>query len=83
MSAFSVSDAKAKLPSLIDRALDGEPVVITRHGKPVVELRSVAHVPVPREVAAAWDCWMRARRDARKSVGPTSVELLSAVYEDE
>jgi prevent-host-death family protein len=35
MSTYSVADAKANLPRLIDRAMQGEEVVITRHGKPL------------------------------------------------
>jgi antitoxin (DNA-binding transcriptional repressor) of toxin-antitoxin stability system len=35
--------SKNRLPSLIDKALDGEEVVITRHGKPVAELRPRRH----------------------------------------
>jgi prevent-host-death family protein len=42
MGNHSVADAKNKLPELIDRAMRGESVVITRHGTPVVELRPVA-----------------------------------------
>ena len=42
MTVFSVADAKNRLPSLIDKALAGEEVVITRRGTPVVELRPVS-----------------------------------------
>lgn len=41
MSTHSVAEAKNKLSELIDRALAGEGVVITRHGQPVVELKPV------------------------------------------
>ena len=43
MGKHSVADAKNSLSELIDRALDGEGVVITRHGRPVVELKPIAH----------------------------------------
>ena len=46
MSTYSVAAAKAGLPRLINQALAGEEVVITRHGKPVVELKSAA-APAP------------------------------------
>lgn len=39
MSRYSVAEAKNGLPNLIDRALQGEEVLITRHGRVVVELR--------------------------------------------
>ena len=35
---INVSDAKARLSELIDRALEGEEVVIARRNKPVVRL---------------------------------------------
>ena len=78
MTAYSVADAKNRLPSLIDKALAGEEVVITRRGKPVVELR-----PAARRTALATGTheWLRARTLARPSVGLTSVEILDLMYE--
>jgi len=80
MSTYSVADAKATLPRLIDRALEGEEVVITRHGKPVAELRPMRQTP--RDLAATSYEWLRSRRLQRKGVGLTSVELLDQLYED-
>jgi prevent-host-death family protein len=42
MSSQSIAEARSQLSKLIDRALNGEGVVITRRGRPVVELRPVA-----------------------------------------
>lgn len=39
MSSYPIAKAKEQLSRLIDEALRGETVTITRHGKPVVELR--------------------------------------------
>ena len=50
MTAYSVAEAKNTLPKLIDRALQGEEVIITRHGKPVVELRPTRGRPQPPSV---------------------------------
>ncbi|HXC88998.1 MAG TPA: type II toxin-antitoxin system prevent-host-death family antitoxin [Stellaceae bacterium] len=80
MTAYSVADAKNRLPKLIDRALQGEEVVITRHGKPVAELRSLNQPPAPSKGTYEW---LRARRDARPGVGLTSVEILDLLYEPE
>ncbi len=45
MPSYSVATTKDKLSSLIDKALAGEEVIITRHGKPAVEMRIVqSHV---------------------------------------
>lgn len=79
MTVFSVAEAKNKLPGLIDRAMAGEEVVITRHGQPVAELRPVTR---PREGAPAGYAALRRQRDARKTVSISSVELLRLVYED-
>lgn len=79
MARYSVAEAKNNLPRLIDKAIAGEEVVITRHGKTVVELRSrpepAAKAPYDYEA-------MRRRRQAEPSIGMTSVELLALVYED-
>ena len=60
MAKHSVAEAKNKLSSLIDRALNGEDVVITRHGHPVVELRPVGNLPGP--ITAADIAWLDAHR---------------------
>jgi antitoxin (DNA-binding transcriptional repressor) of toxin-antitoxin stability system len=79
MSTYSVADAKSGLPKLIDLALGGEEVVISRHGRPVAELRPLAIAN--RSVSANYD-WLKARRQARKTSGLTSVELLDQLYND-
>ena len=78
MTSYSVADAKNTLPKLIDRALRGEEVVITRRGKPVVELRPAARRAAP---ATGTHAWLRARTRARPGIGLNSVELLDLIYE--
>jgi len=80
MSTYSVADAKSGLPSLIDRALEGEEVVISRHGKPVAELRPI-RTAVMKPSAATYT-WLQARRMARKPGTMNSVELLRQLYEE-
>lgn len=60
MSIHSVADAKNHLSELINRALRGEGVVITRRGQPVVELKALR--PVPQPITKADIEWLRARR---------------------
>ncbi len=82
MSTYSVAEAKSSLPSLINRAMAGEEVVITRHGKPVVELRpTVAAMSAPEERSAAF-ARLRARRIRLAPGAPTSVELLNMIYDE-
>jgi antitoxin (DNA-binding transcriptional repressor) of toxin-antitoxin stability system len=47
MSSYSVAEARNALSELIERALAGAEVVITRHGTPVVALRALAPPPPP------------------------------------
>ena len=61
MSSHSVAEAKNQLSKLIDRALKGEGVVITRRGQPVVELKPVQ--PAPRPVTKADIEWLRRMRE--------------------
>ncbi len=64
MGQHSVADAKNNLSQLIDRVLDGEDVVITRHGRPVVELTPVARPakPLTREAVD----WLAQHRVGRR-----------------
>jgi prevent-host-death family protein len=39
MPFYSIAQAKDQLSRLVDEAIAGEQVTITRHGKPVAELR--------------------------------------------
>lgn len=62
MPVHSVADAKNHLPALIDEALEGREVIISRHGVPVAELRGLR---VPKPITQADLDWMRARRVKR------------------
>jgi prevent-host-death family protein len=78
MSQYSVAEAKNKLPSLINKALEGEEVIITRHGKPVVELRPAAPNPKPPIGSHAW---LDERRRSRPRINISAVDLLNLIYE--
>jgi prevent-host-death family protein len=80
MSTYSVADAKASLPSLINRAIAGEEVIITRHGKPVAELRPAAVTEASRPNASL--DWFLSRRLELPPGAPNSVELLDMIYDD-
>ena len=51
MGTYSVAEAKNNLSKLIDEAQSGEPVTITRHGKPAVHVTPVqpARRPMTKE----------------------------------
>jgi prevent-host-death family protein len=42
MDNVSVAEAKAHLSELVERAASGEPVCITRRGKPIAQLTAIA-----------------------------------------
>ena len=83
MSSYSVAEAKNGLPGLIDRALDGEEVLITRHGRVVAELRpALARGTPPSDRLAALE-WLAERRRARPSVDvDTAARLREMADED-
>jgi prevent-host-death family protein len=67
MSNHSIVEAKDQLSSLIDRAVRGEEVVITRHGRPIVTIKPVARKARPMTEADL--DWLRRHR-----VGTPSIE---------
>ena len=81
MANYSVVDARNNLPRLIDRAIAGEEVVITRHGKPVVEVRPKGAADPSLRPPYDYEA-LRRRREARGFVTTTSVDALRAMYEE-
>jgi antitoxin (DNA-binding transcriptional repressor) of toxin-antitoxin stability system len=81
MPTYSVAEAKNKLSELIDRALKGEGVLITRHGKPVVEFK-----PVPAPVGPVSDAdlqWLAANRLRPKNAPAEEAGALLSRIRDE
>ena len=85
MSRHSVVEAKNNLSDLIARAERGEEVVITRHGRPVVEIK-----PMPRPLRTAprpmtqadWD-WLDANRVKLKPGAEDSVTLVRRMRDED
>lgn len=75
MHTVSVADAKAHLSELIERASAGETVVITRRGKPVIELRRPA---APRKRIDAAELKALTDRMPARSRGRSTVERMRA-----
>jgi prevent-host-death family protein len=65
MSTHSIADARNNLAELIDLALAGEGVVITRGGRPVVELKPVSQPGPARRVTTEDMDWLAANRVGR------------------
>lgn len=80
MSEHSVAEAKNQLSKLIDRALRGEGVVITRRGQPVVELRPVR--PAPRPITEADIEWLSARLVGRTPAKTDALTLIRRMRDE-
>ncbi len=81
MSTHSVAEAKNKLPELIDRALKGEGIVITRHGHPVAELRPI---PAPeRRITDEDIAWLDAHRVGSHPAAIEAGTLVSTMRDED
>jgi prevent-host-death family protein len=52
MSTVTLADAKARLSALVEQAAQGEPVAITRRGKPVAQIVALTTVRKPIDMTA-------------------------------
>ena len=77
MSTYSIAQAKDQLSKLVDEVLDGKQVTITRHGRPVAELRPA--VPAGKPMTDENIEWLRKRREA---LPPLVGDAVSVVRED-
>ncbi|HEX3920181.1 MAG TPA: type II toxin-antitoxin system prevent-host-death family antitoxin [Caulobacteraceae bacterium] len=83
MANYSVAEAKNHLPHLIRLATEGQEVVITRHGKPVAEIRARPQTArLPSVDRAEIYAWLRAERESRKPLDIDSVQLLNEMHDE-
>ena len=81
MSEYSIAEAKDGLPDQIDRALKGEAVVITRDGRPAVEIKPV--VQSHAELRDPNVKWLRARLEGELPARTDAGTLVSQMRDDE
>jgi prevent-host-death family protein len=81
MAVYSLAQAGDQLSRLVDEALTGEPVTITRHGEPVVTLTPT--VPTLKPLTDEYLAQMRARAKLRPSLGGDSVTLVREMRDEE
>lgn len=80
VSSVSVSEARATLPSLLDRVIAGEEVTITRHGQPVAVVVRPDALRVRRterafaEAQAVHEILERGRQTPLEAKGSMSLE---------
>ncbi|MFA4940903.1 MAG: type II toxin-antitoxin system prevent-host-death family antitoxin [Brevundimonas sp.] len=84
MAAYSVAEAKNTLPRLLDRAIEGEKVIITRHGKPVAEIRSLPaeRTPMSREQRLALIDDFTKRRQALPPLDISAADLIRQMRDE-
>ena len=83
-----VSEAKAQLTELVRRAEAGEEIVLTRHGRPAVQLKPLApkrQLLTPEEKEARYREIMEiSRRAAAKATpGPDAAHSADYLYDDD
>jgi prevent-host-death family protein len=83
MGAYSLAQAQSQLERLVDEALTGEIVTITRDGRPVVTLAPTATTAAPTPIDNEYLEWMRKRALARPSLGGDSVTLVREMRDEE
>ncbi|MBL8551148.1 MAG: type II toxin-antitoxin system prevent-host-death family antitoxin [Hyphomonadaceae bacterium] len=81
MTTYSVADAKARLSELIDRALEGEAVVITRHGQPTISFTPVKRKPGPPTKESI--DWLEERLKSQKASKTDSVTLIRKMRDED
>ena len=77
MTDVTLADAKAHLSQLISRVVDGDAVRITRRGKPVAQLTSVAKRRAPVDIIA-----LRALTDSIPPQTETAAETVRRMRDD-
>jgi antitoxin (DNA-binding transcriptional repressor) of toxin-antitoxin stability system len=82
MPHYSIAQAKNGLPRLIDSAIEGHEVLITRHGRVVAEIRPRAALPEVPKDRAAMHAWLEERRLSRPRIDIDVVALMRAEDEE-
>lgn len=77
MAVYGVAEAKNKFTHLLERVEKGESITITRHGKPVAELRSAPKLTL-EERQALYDAFVRERQNG-PPLGISAAELIRSM----
>ena len=80
MTTYSETEAEGQLARLIDRALDGEAVIITRNGQQIAEIKPLRPPSRPTANEALPSL---ARRRARLQGGVDPVVILMHLRDDD
>jgi antitoxin (DNA-binding transcriptional repressor) of toxin-antitoxin stability system len=84
VATYSVAEAKNNLSELIDRSLKGEGVLITRHGKPVVEFKPVPAQAGPvSDTDLKWLASIRLQPSRSRSPAEDAGELITRMRDED
>ena len=78
MKSVNIAEAKTHLSALVEQAASGEPVRITRRGKPVAQITSIQSPRKPIDIAA-----LRALTRGNGIQGTGAGELVRSMRDDE
>lgn len=79
---IAISEAKAKLSALVNAALAGEQVILTKHGRPVAEIKPLAAKKSPAEKLSAIGRIVVEARSKRLS-GVSAAKADNFLYDDD
>jgi prevent-host-death family protein len=78
---INITEAKAKLSSLLDRALAGKEIVIARAGRPLARL-----VPIEKQTrrkSGAWRGWKISNEPLLEPIDPEDLDAAEGKHTDE
>ena len=82
MANYGVAEAKNKFTHLLERVEDGERIIITRHGKPIVEIvKAPAAAPSKPVSAEAIAAALERLRILRESLPPADMPAADMIRE--
>jgi prevent-host-death family protein len=82
MTTYTITEAQDRLPELIDRARNGEGIVITRDGAPIAEIRSANELSEAPSKPIDID-WLRRHLVGKQASAEEAGALVSRMRDDE
>lgn len=82
MTRYSIAQAKDQFSKLVDSAIAGEDVTITRHGKPVAELRGTER-PAARRPSRELMAQIFERAKKRGPMSENAVDIIRRMRDGE
>jgi antitoxin (DNA-binding transcriptional repressor) of toxin-antitoxin stability system len=88
MSTHTVAETKSQLSRLINRALKGEHIIVTRRGHPVIEFKPIQAERKQDDATPRWTVeeqleWLRARRVGRKPPKTDAATLVRQMRDED